>query len=491
MIESTAVFEVLPRNDLYRIHMATLEVLERVGVRVEEDKALNLLKDVGADVNYAEKIAKIPEHLVDEAIGLTPRTVLFAGRDKKYDLRLGAKRVHFGTGEGCISVLDHDTGSVRPSTKKDVENAARLADGLPNIDFVMPVFTAQDVPKPTVPLHDLQATLRNTVKPVMVVDFGLDVNYLIKMASVVIGGEEKLKERPILGLYSEPNSPLTHGRDHTRNLMTFAERKLPIVYIPSPASGSTAPATIAGAIVQSNAETLSGNVIAQFTSKGAKFIYGADTTVFDQRTGVFPYGAPEWMVVNLAMAQLGRYYGIPTWSTGGCSDSKVLDGQAILEAALSIFVAAQSGANLIHDVGSFLNFGLTGSLDLLTICDEIVSMISYVLKGIEVNDETLALDIITKVGPRGHYLSQAHTKKFLISEHWFPRLLDRQTREAWIKNGAKDLLQRARKRTGEILDSHSATELPSDTERDLERVVVESEKMILRNEIRPTPDKLP
>jgi trimethylamine--corrinoid protein Co-methyltransferase len=480
VIESPrAVFELLCKDDLERIHIATLEVLERVGVRIEEDKALNLLKDIGADVNYAEKLAKIPEHLVDEAIGLAPRTVLFAGRDKKYDLRLGGRRVHFGTGEGCINVLNHDTGSVRPSTKKDVENAARLADGLPNIDFVMPVFTAQDVPKPTMPLHDLHATLRNTVKPVMVVDFGLDVNYLIKMASVVIGGEEKLKERPILGLYSEPSSPLTHGKDHTRNLMTFAERKLPIVYIPSPASGSTAPATMAGAIVQSNAETLSANVIAQFTSKGAKFIHGADTTVFDQRTGVFPYGAPEWMVVNLAMAQLGRYYGIPTWSTGGCSDSKVLDGQATLEAALSIFVAAQSGANLIHDIGSFLNFGLTGSLDLLTICDEIVSMISYVLRGIEVNDDTLALDIIAKVGPRGHYLSQAHTLEFFKREHWFPTLQDRQTRDAWIKNGAKDLLQRARKKTSEILDTHSSPPLPSDIEKDLDRLVVEYEKMIL------------
>jgi len=325
----------------------------------------------------------------------------------------------------------------------------------------------------------LHAALKNTQKPIMVVDFGLDVNYLIRMASVVVGGEENLKERPILGLYSEPSSPLSHGKDHIKSLMTFAERKLPIVYIPSPASGSTAPATMAGAIVQSNAETLSGNVIAQFTSKGANFIFGADTTAIDQRTGVFPYGAPEWMVVNLAMAQLGRYYGIPTWSTGGCSDSKILDGQATMEAALSIFVAAQSGANLIHDVGSFLNFGLTGSFDLLTICDEIVSMISYVLRGVEVNDDTLAVNAMAQVGPRGHYLSQPHTLKFFTREHWFPALLDRQTRDAWAKKSGEDLLRRARKRTNEVLNAHSPVPLPSDIERDLDRLLVKTERMVL------------
>jgi len=481
MIESPkGVFELLARDDIYRIHTATLEVLERVGVRVEEENALKLLSDVGAEVNNREKVVKIPQHLVDEAVRSSPRTILFAGRDKKHDLRLEGKRVHFGTGEGAISVFDHETGSIRPSTRMDIANLARLADGLASIDFVMPVFTAQDVPHQALPLHDLHMALKNTEKPVMVVDFGLDADYLIKMASVVVGGYEKLKERPILGMYSEPTSPLTHGRDQTRNLMTFAKWKLPIAYIPAPASCSTAPATMAGTLVQLNAETLSGNVIAQFTSKGAKYVHGACATAFDPRTGAFPYGAPEWMLINLATAQLGRYYGFPTWSTGGCSDSKVLDGQAILEAALSLFVAAQSGANLIHDVGSFLNFGLTGCLELLTICDEIVSMITYVLNGIEVTDETIAIDVIGRVGPRGHYLSQSHTLKFFKKEHWFPALLDRQTRDAWIKNGTKDLVKRASEKTKQILDTHIPTPLASDIEKELDAVVKEAEKRTLR-----------
>jgi len=172
MIESPkAVFEILGRNELDRIHAATLEVLERIGVRVEEETAFNLLKEVGADVFPSEKLVKIPHHLVDESIRSASRTIRFAGRNEKYDLRLEGKKVHFGSGEGCINILDHETGAVRPCKKSDIVSAVRLLDGLPNFDFVMPVFTAQDVPPPTLPLHDLHAALENTEKPIMVVDF--------------------------------------------------------------------------------------------------------------------------------------------------------------------------------------------------------------------------------------------------------------------------------------------------------------------------------
>jgi trimethylamine--corrinoid protein Co-methyltransferase len=186
------------------------------------------------------------------------------------------------------------------------------------------------------------------------------------------------------------------------------------------------------------------------------------------------------MIVNLAMAQLGRYYNLPIWSTGGCSDSKILDGQATLEAALSLFIAASSGANLIHDVGSYLNFGLTGSLELVTICDEIASMITYLLKGIEVNDETLALDVISKVGPGGHFLTQKHTIDYLRKEHWIPSLLDRQMRESWVKNGSKDLLERAREKTKEILSNHNPNPLSKDIEKELQNNLKDIEKEILK-----------
>jgi trimethylamine--corrinoid protein Co-methyltransferase len=185
------------------------------------------------------------------------------------------------------------------------------------------------------------------------------------------------------------------------------------------------------------------------------------------------------MFINIAMAQLGRYYSLPTFSTGGSSDSKVLDGQATYEAALTLLFAAQSGANLIHDTGAFLNLGLTGSLDLLTICDEIVSTIKYVLDGIEISEETLALDVIDKVGPRGNYLSQSHTLKLFKKEHWFPSLTDRQIKQTWVKNGSKDVLQRANEKTREILQRHKPTPLPVAVEKELDKVLGDAEKRIL------------
>jgi trimethylamine--corrinoid protein Co-methyltransferase len=482
MIESPKIglFEVFSSDELYKIHIATLEVLENIGVCVDNEDALHLLSNIGANVDEKTRIVKIPQNLVEEAVRKSPRTVLFAGRDSKYNMSLNGKRVHFGLGGGAISVLSSETNLCRPSTKKDVVDASRLADALSNIDFVMSLFTSQDVPQPVLALHDLHAMLTNTVKPVMVVDYGLDAKYLIRMAGAIVGGIENLVDRPILGMYSEPVSPLTHGKSQVANLMSFAKAKLPIAYIPSPASCSTAPATLAGAIVQANAETLSGNVIAQFTSEGARFIYGSNTLILDMKTAVFPYGAPEFMLTNLAMAQLGRYYNLPIWSTGGCSDSKILDGQAMMEAALTLLIAAQSGANLIHDVGSFLNFGLTGCLELVTICDELISMISYILGGIEVTDETLAIDVMKIVGPGGHFLSQKHTLKHFKKEHWFPSLIDRQMRETWLKKGSKDLLQRAREKTREILATHSPEPLPKDVQKELDLILRKAEVEIIK-----------
>jgi trimethylamine--corrinoid protein Co-methyltransferase len=185
------------------------------------------------------------------------------------------------------------------------------------------------------------------------------------------------------------------------------------------------------------------------------------------------------MITNLAMAQLGRFYRLPIWSSGGCSDSKILDGQATLEAGFSLFFAAASGANMIHDVGSYLNFGLTGSLELVTICDEIISMITYLLRGIEVNEETLAVDIISKVGPGGHFITQKHTLDFFKKEHWMPNLLDRQMRNNWVKSGSKDLAQRAREKTRDILSKHEPPPLSSDVERNLDAALKKAEREIL------------
>jgi trimethylamine--corrinoid protein Co-methyltransferase len=472
------MFVTLSKDEAATIHHATLALLERTGVKFDNQAALRLLDDSGAEVDHKTGIVRIPQHLVEEAIHKAQRSVLFAGRDSRRDIRLGGKTVHFGTGGGAISRIDPITSEIRSARKSDVADACKLVDYLPNVDFAMSLFCSRDVPEELVSVHDLDAMLRNTQKPVMIVDYGTDVDYMIDMAAAVVGGRESLRKRPILGMYSEPVSPLTHSRKHVNNIMKFAKAMLPVVYISSPLMGASSPATIAGTVVQFNAETLSGNVLMQLVSPGSPYIYGADATVMDMRTGVFSYGAPEWMINNLILADMGRYYGLPTWSTGGCSDSKSLDGQATLEAGLTLYNAAASGANLIHDFG-FLDFGLTGSLELVTIDDEIASFTKRVLSSETIDTAKISLELINKTGPGGSYLAAPETRSVFERDHWKPQLLDRNSRKTWEAKGGKSLIQKAAEKTKKVLETHKVEPLSSEANEKIKEILARAEKEIL------------
>lgn len=472
------IFDCLSRDEIDGIHHATLTLLERTGVRFENEGALGILAEAGADVDNKKRIVRIPQYLVEESTRKAQRSIVFAGRNPSRDIRLDGRRVHFGLGGGAINRIDPVTSEIRTACKNDVGDASRLADYLPSVDFVMSLFCSRDVPEKLVSLHDLDAMLHNTEKPVMIVDYGTDVDYLIDMTAAVVGGRDALRKRPMLGMYSEPISPLTHGREHVNNIMKFARAMLPVVYISSPLMGASSPASIAGTVVQFNAETLSGNVLMQLVSPGAPYIYGADATVMDMRSGVFSYGAPEWMITNLILANLGRYYGLPTWSTGGCTDSKILDGQATWEAALTLYNAAASGANLIHDFG-FLDFGLTGSLELVTICDEIASSVKRALSGEDIDETTISLELIDEIGSGGSYLATPHTRNFFERKHWKPELVDRNARRTWEDRGRKSLIQRATEKTRKILESHEVEPLSAETDNRIREIVSRAERQLL------------
>ena len=474
-IPKIGLFDPLSSDDLNKVHTASLGILEEIGVIVEDDSSLKMLDDAGARVDWRSKNVKIPEGLVEESIRSAPKSVTMAGRNRKYDITLEGKCVHFGLGGGTLNIINWNTGAHRPSTKKDVEAAAKLADALPNVDFAMSLGCCRDVPEGAISLHSYEAMLRNTEKPIIEMDYGIDIGYLIRMAAVIAGGEGELRRYPVLCVYSEPISPLRHGETYLRNVKKLAKAMLPVAYIPSPLSGLTAPITTAGMTTQANAEALSGIVIIQLTNKGAPVIYGANASTFEMKTGVGPYGAPEWMLTNLVFAQLGRKYGLPIWSTAGCSDAKVLDQQATTEAMITLFVAAASGANLVHDLG-FLDFGLTGSLELIVLCDEFVSMLERVLGSLEVTDESLALDVIRKVGPGGNFITQRHTLKRYKEEHWFPTIIDRWAAERWKERGSKSLGDRANERVRAILENHSPAQLPEDMAKQIEDIIRQAEK---------------
>jgi trimethylamine--corrinoid protein Co-methyltransferase len=274
---------------------------------------------------------------------------------------------------------------------------------------------------------------------------------------------------PTLCLYAEPISPLNHSQEAIEKLLVAAENRIPVVYTPCPIAGATTPMTLAGALVISVADHLSGLVAAQFHAPGAPVIMGGVLSTMDMQTSIYTYGSPEFCLLEAALTDLSHFYKIPMFGTAGCSDSKIFDEQAAAEAMMSIMGAALSGANLVHDVG-FLENGLIGSFELLVASDEFIGRAKHIVKGIEVSTETLALDVIDKVGPGGNFVAEEHTHKHFREVEWFHDLTDRNNYANWKLNGSKTMGQRANEYVKEILSSHTVEPLSDEVERTIEKV---------------------
>jgi trimethylamine--corrinoid protein Co-methyltransferase len=287
------------------------------------------------------------------------------------------------------------------------------------------------------------------------------------MAIAIAGSEEAFLRAPFIIHYSEPVSPLLHYDPAIEKLIYCAEKGIPLVYYPAPMAGGTAPATFAGVIVQGSAESLSGLVLAQLVRPGAPFIYGAFTTIMDMSTTIFSYGAPEMSLMAAAMAQLAQFYGLPFFGTAGCTDAKFPDPQAAAEAAFSCLSSALAGANLVHDSG-WLDHGSVASPAYMVLVNEVLYMVRQFLQGLAVNEETLAVDIIDKVGPGGHYLNEEHTLRH-FREVWYSELFDRAMLDQWKQKGGKRFEERLREATQKAM-AHTPAPLPAEVLRELDRM---------------------
>jgi trimethylamine--corrinoid protein Co-methyltransferase len=449
---------LLSKNDIDLIHSQSIEILEKIGVGVRSEKASKLLVNSGAEINEARGTVRIPAVLVEEAVRNAPKDITLHGRNPKNDIRLESGLVHFGLGMNTQQVLDLETGERRHSTKEDVGRMAKLADALSNIDFVMPLCSALDKPKIAQDRHELDALLNNTEKPIMC--WAEDGRALLRIAAAAAGDHEILRKQPIVSMCANTASPLQHDRKYVENLLEFAQAGVPAVYGPCIQLGATGPVTIAGSLAQANAEVLSGLVISGLAKKGAPFIYGSMGSILDQYTCVMSYGAPELALFNAGATDLAMYYGLPHFGTGGCTDSKLVDEQAVAEATETALVAGLCRTHLVHDVG-YIESGMTASYEMIVINDEVAGMVGRVLADEIVSHETISLETIEKVGPGGSYLTAPHTLKYLGKQPR-TRLMDRRRFDAWHKDGAKDLLFRAREKAKRLLAEHQPQPLPSD-----------------------------
>ena len=467
----------LSREDIEKIHNSTLQILSEVGMKSSSKRIIDFFSENGAEVNQDTGSIKIPESLVKEALKKAPNKVTIYGRDKKKAIELEDKLIYFGLGGTPTPyILDHKTGEWRRPGKADVVNATRLGEALPEMDFIMTIAGAFDVPYQVEYIHEWEAILSNTTKPVVYSAPGVFNSEKVVQMGKAIKGEELEKEPPF-GVYVELASPLLFTVSN-ENIFTLAENKVPIVIGQMPQLGATAPVTIAGAAVVSNCENLAALTLAQLINPGAPFVFGAYMGPLDMRTARLDYGAPEFAMGNILVSRLAEHYGLPTFGFGGCSDSKLPDAQAGAEVMMNSLIASLSGINLIHDCG-YLAGGSIGSLEMAVICNEVVSMVRRIIKGFKVDEETLALDVIREVGPGGHFLSHPHTLKHVSTLH-LADLFSKESEVKWAKLGKKDVRCKAKERVDEILSRHEIEDKVLNEK--LREIVKQAEKEMLRGD---------
>jgi trimethylamine--corrinoid protein Co-methyltransferase len=466
----TIRFTRMTEDQCQTIHRASLELLERVGVRLFLTEAVELLECAGASVSDGN-LVRIPTRLVEKAFATVPHQVVLYDRYGEPAIELQGNASYYGPGSDCLRILDHRTGQVREPILSDVIEGTILCDALPNVDFCMSMVLPTDVDQTIADRYQMEALLTHTTKPIVYVTYEhsgcVDA---VEMAEVVAGGAEALRRRPNIICYINVTTGLYQNQEALEKLLYLSRKGLPLLWIPSSTAGLSAPITPAGGVVLDNAGMLAGLVLSQLTREGAPFVMsGMEAASIDLRTMASDYTYPERGIAH----ELGRFYNLPTFGLGGASNAKLADGQAAAEAALTLLAETLAGANLIHDLG-YLDAGLLYSFVQLVLCDEIVDWITYWQRGIDVSPQALAVDLIAHLGPGGQYLDTDHTLGH-YRQRWYPQLFERNTFSGWQDRGSKSMSQRAAERVDRILEEHQPERLPAGARKQM-RAIIERTK---------------
>lgn len=428
---SASLYMPLSSGDIMKIADAALNVLTKSGMQVYSPTAFEAFKSAGAETDREKRVVKLPKGLVEDAVASNPPSITLHSRDGKSDAVLEKNRVHYGTGGTAIYVLDPDTGERRPSTVEDVILNARMVDALENVHvFTINVFPNEIEDKHKIDTNRFFHALDNTTKHVMGGIYSIDgCRKVVEMAQTVAGGLEELRKEPFVSFITLIISPFKIDEHYGEMTCYLAEQGLPVVVPTEPICGTTSPITLAGNILTHIAETLAGITLVQCVNKGAPGICGSVGSITDLRTMSHLGGPIERAMINAAVSQMAQYFEIPLYSTAGTSDSKEVDIQAAYESAMSSLLVAMSGANYIHDIAGLMEEDLTVSYEKLVMDNEILGMCQRVLRGIEVNSETLAIDLMIEKGPGNDYLAEEHTVRHMRDEFFMPRLANREKRE--------------------------------------------------------------
>lgn len=473
-VNTTPQFQILSEDQKQAIFNGMIETLWRTGVNLHHDGARDLLKEHGARADGVRVF--LPPELVLKALSTVPPVTVVYGWDGTPKMRIEKNRVYFGPGPTTPNFIDPDTLERRKYVKNDASVVARVCDALPNIGFVQSLGSISDTTETLADVHEFAEMIQNTTKPIVSWAFNREnCKALHQIGIAMAGGEEEFQAKPNYVFYGEPISPLVSDFDAMDKLMYCAEHRIPQMYTPCAIGGGTVPATHAGQLVCALSESMLGVVVAQLLNPGTCVIMGGVQSILDMQYSVYAYGAPELSLLSAALTEMAKYCGLPMFSTAGCTDSKTMDLQAAIEATLSIHTATLSGANFVHDVG-YTESAMTGSLFQLVMADEIIGMSFHIAKGIEVNDETMAVEEICRVGPGGHYLYEDHTMKWFRT-HWRPTLMDRQSFEDWEAKGRKTMKDRVIEKTRDIIANYEgpAAQVPAAAKQKIAEIVAACE----------------
>ncbi|MBN2223736.1 MAG: trimethylamine methyltransferase family protein [Deltaproteobacteria bacterium] len=447
-------FEVLSGQEIDEIKQATLEVLEQAGLKVEVKKMRGILADLGCTVDEKTRIVKFPPRVVETYVAKAPREFVLCGHDRSLTWKVSPEtRVWGGLGT-AVNMYNLQTGAYGPATMEDLTRHLILLDAQQNIQSNQMDIWPSDVPMQMIPVEAIRIWAKNCNKSFGMGAYGvMPTRDMMEMLIIAMGGADKIKDTHPYMTIVNTMSPLSSAQIQVEGLMILAEYGQPAIFSPEAMAGTTAPITLAGLLIQHNAEVLAHIVMAQAIKPGTPVLYGTVSTIAEMRRGTVALGSVETGLISAGIAQIAHSYDIPCRGVAGGTESKLLDLQCGVERVRTMHMAAMGGVNYITCVGT-IESTTAAAHELAVIDDELIGSVERAIRGIEVNETTKAVEIIKKVGPAGDYLMQEHTQKYFRTEHFIPSLCDRDKRDIWEKSGKKDMVGRAREKALAILAKH-------------------------------------
>jgi len=465
--------QILNREEIKRIDKASIDILENIGFYVPHEEMLSIAHDNGANVDFKQKVVKVSEAVVRKCIETAGKKFTVFGIDKNKNARFGYGDQNFLSSSSQYIWIDLISGKRFNPKLDNIRDAIIVADNLSNINIVGQMGVPSDVDVKHKDIICFLEQLKYTGKPPYVfVNNGRSAKTIIKMCEAIRGSKEELVKYPFMETFVEPISPLRYLRESIEALIEFASYGMPIGIGPMAMTSSTAPCTIAGTLTVENTDILSAVVLSQFINPGTPINYWGTCHIMDLSTTSISFGSPEQALLGIALNQLGDYYGFPVGTNTGLSDAILPDSQSGVERGITATLTALAGSSIFGHVG-ICGPDQGFSIDEMIIEDEMIGYIRRVLKGFEVNDETIALDTIKKVGRNGNFLVEDHTLKYFKKDIWFPTIYNRFGYDNWVKQQEKTLLEKSRKKMKAILDKEPKVYLSKEQEKDLKNIAGE------------------